>query len=149
MTRHGHKNANHQEYHETDAPGQMTDREKMQQLIFRRRRLMAVGFLAVLIFAFASIQLKMTVDKAYQAKQISQEVAKNSKALTVQTESLKKQVKLLEDEDYVAKLARSKFYYSKEGESVYTVPENNNDETNEGNQSSSSDILKSTSSQSK
>ena len=40
---------------------------------------------------------------------------------------LKSQVADLKDPDYVAKVIRYKFYYSKSGESIYTLPEKEED----------------------
>ncbi|WP_458912106.1 septum formation initiator family protein, partial [Escherichia coli] len=40
---------------------------------------------------------------------------------------LKAQVADLKDPDYVAKVIRYKFYYSKSGESIYTLPDKEED----------------------
>ena len=39
---------------------------------------------------------------------------------------LNEEVKQLNDSDYIQKLIREKYYYSKSGETVYTLPANNN-----------------------
>ena len=46
-------------------------------------------------------------------------------------DQLTQDVSLLKDDDYVAKLARSKYFYSKEGEQVYPVLEANTDDTDQ------------------
>ena len=46
-------------------------------------------------------------------------------------DQLTQDVSLLKDDDYVAKLARSKYFYSKEGEQVYPVLESNTDDTDQ------------------
>ncbi|MDR1473871.1 MAG: septum formation initiator family protein [Lactobacillales bacterium] len=99
------------------------EKEKYRELIFRRRRLGMFAFISVVIFSFIAIQLKINYDKVVKASVIKNEVVKKQKVLKKQKEKLKKEAKLLEDEDYVAKVARSKYYFSKEWEKIYTVPE--------------------------
>ncbi|MEG0552637.1 MAG: septum formation initiator family protein [Carnobacterium sp.] len=40
-------------------------------------------------------------------------------------EQLQTQIKRLEDEDYVAKIARSQYYLSKDNEIIFSLPEDN------------------------
>jgi cell division protein DivIC len=99
------------------------EKEKYLELIFRRRRLGMFAFISVVIFSFIAIQLKINYDKVVKVSVIRNEVVKQQKILKKQKEKLKKEAKLLEDEDYVAKVARSKYYFSKEWEKIYIVPE--------------------------
>ncbi|MDR0691251.1 MAG: septum formation initiator family protein [Streptococcaceae bacterium] len=99
------------------------EKEKYKELVFRRRRLGMFAFISVIIFSFIAIQLKINYDKVVKASVIRDEVIKQQKTLKQQKEKLKKKAKLLEDEDYVAKVARNKYYFSKEWEQIYTVPE--------------------------
>jgi len=94
------------------------------ELVFRRRRLASFTFLSVVLFSFIGLQLKMNYDKDLKATMVRKVVVKKQKELKKQKQKLQKQVRLLEDEDFVAKLARSKYYYSKRGEQVYILPEN-------------------------
>ena len=106
------------------------EKEKYQELVFRRRRLGMFAFISVVIFSFIAIQLKINYDKVVKSSTIRDEVVKKQKILKKQKEKLKKEAKLLEDEDYVAKVARSKYYFSKEWEKIYTVPESWQDKLN-------------------
>ena len=46
-------------------------------------------------------------------------------ALAEENQNLKVQVGLLQDDEYVAKLARSRYYLSKDGELIFSLPEDN------------------------
>ena len=65
------------------------------------------------------------------------------KEVNADVDQLHQDVSLLKDDEYVAKLARSKFFYSKDGEKVYPILESNTDSsTNETDQSTSSTTAK-------
>lgn len=97
--------------------------KKRREIIFRRRRLAAVFSVAILIFVSVGISLfndylRLNNLAKYQSNAVaSQEASQSEKT------ALEKEVKLLEDEDYVAKIARERFLYSKEGELVFPLPE--------------------------
>ncbi|MDR1012987.1 MAG: septum formation initiator family protein [Lactobacillales bacterium] len=99
------------------------EKEKYRELIFRHRRLGMFAFISVIIFAFIAIQLKINYDKVVKVSAVKGNIIKQQKSLKKQKEKLKKEIKLLKDEDYVAKVARSKYYFSKKWEKNYTVPE--------------------------
>lgn len=108
--------------------------EQQKQLIFRRRRLAVVFSITFVVFLIAGIQLlndyrRLNDFKAQQTQAVSESVKADTKM-----KKLEQEVALLNDEDYVAKLARSRYFYSKEGESIYTgLPDftSNTDEKNE------------------
>ena len=56
-------------------------------------------------------------------KQERADAIAESVAVDKKVKDLKKDVALLKDDDYVAKLARSRFLLSKEGEQIYPTPE--------------------------
>lgn len=94
--------------------------EQQKQLIFRRRRLAVVFSITFVVFLIAGIQLlndyrRLNDFKAQQTQAVSESVKADTKM-----KKLEQEVALLNDEDYVAKLARSRYFYSKEGESIYT-----------------------------
>ncbi|KRL62566.1 hypothetical protein FC23_GL001333 [Lactobacillus psittaci DSM 15354] len=87
----------------------------------RRNRYLALFLLIVVIFG---VQLAINLSTTHRIKgQIVATKAalvkqkKVNKKLTNQRDNLK-------DPDYVAKLIRYRFYYSKKGEEIYNVPEN-------------------------
>ena len=97
---------------------------EQKQVIFRRRRLTVLLILAVFIFTSAGIALfkdhqRLQLMRAYQV-----ETQEKKKQTQKEKATLEKEVALLKDEDYVAKLARSRYFYSKSGELIYPLPEN-------------------------
>lgn len=96
------------------------------QVIFRRRRLGAVFIAALAIFVFVGIQLFRDYQRMQNLEEIKQEAISDHKIVDENVKSLKHEVSLLNDEDYVTKLARSRFFYSKDGEKVYPLPEQGN-----------------------
>ncbi|MDR3156897.1 MAG: septum formation initiator family protein [Lactobacillales bacterium] len=98
------------------------EQEKYRELIFLRRRLGMFTFLSLIIFSFIAIQLKINYDKAVKANMVREDILRKCKDLKKEEKRLKKAENLLKDEDYVAKLARSKYYYSKDGEQIYIFP---------------------------
>ena len=97
--------------------------KKQREVIFRRRRLALVFAIATVIFLSVGISLfndylRLQNLEKYQSEAVAtQEASKEKKA------KLEKEVDLLEDEDYVAKIARDRFLYSKDGELVFPLPE--------------------------
>lgn len=110
-----------------------------KQLIFRRRRLAVIFLIAFVIFAFSGFQLMKDYQKLSDFKKQKVETVAESGEMDKKLNRLEQDVALLKDEDYVAKLARSRYYFSKEGEQVYTVPELNGtaSSNNESKKSSS------------
>lgn len=108
-------------------------KEQHQQVVFRRRRLGAIFVAAIVVFVFVGIQLFNDHQRLQELSEIKQEAIAEKKAAEKNVAQLEHDVSLLKDEDYVAKLARSRFFYSKEGESVYPLPE----ETQSSNSTSS------------
>lgn len=96
---------------------------EQRQLVFRRRRLTLLFTIAVILFVSAGValfkdQMHLRELKTYaQATKEKDQVTKKEKA------ALEKEVAQLKDEDYVGKLARSRYFYTKDGELVYVLPE--------------------------
>lgn len=69
-----------------------------------------------------------TVGNVLEIQQLDSEIAvakKEKKAAEDQNTKLNYEVKLLQEDDYIAKLARSKYYLSKDGEIIFSLPEDN------------------------
>ena len=115
--------------------------KQQKQLIFRRRRLAA-------IFAFSGIQLMKDYHRLGAFKQERADAIAESVAVDKKVKDLKKDVALLKDDDYVAKLARSRFLLSKEGEQIYPTPEQMKKTQTSGAEESKSSSEKNSQSQS-
>ncbi len=97
--------------------------KQKRQVIFRRRRLAVIC--TVGIVAFISIGYSLARDYARLAtlNTYKQETLVEQKQVNKQVKKLKADVALLEDDDYVAKLARSRYFYSKDGEINFKIPD--------------------------
>ena len=117
--------------------------QQQRQLIFRRRRLAAIFVGAVVICAIIGVQIFHDMQRMHQLNELRVEANTEMKEVNADVDQLHQDVSLLKDDEYVAKLARSKFFYSKDGEKVYPILESNTDSsTNETDQSTSSTTAK-------
>ncbi|HAX1559552.1 TPA: septum formation initiator family protein [Enterococcus faecium] len=117
--------------------------QQQRQLIFRRRRLAAIFVGALVIFAIIGVQIFHDMQRMHQLNELRVEANTEMKEVNADVDQLHQDVSLPKDDEYVAKLARSKFFYSKDGEKVYPILESNTDSsTNETDQSTSSTTAK-------
>ncbi|AMP60214.1 septum formation initiator [Enterococcus faecium] len=117
--------------------------QQQRQLIFRRRRLAAIFVGALVIFAIIGVQIFHDMQRMHQLNELRVEANTEMKEVNADVDQLHQDVSLLKDDEYIAKLARSKFFYSKDGEKVYPILESNTDSsTNETDQSTSSTTAK-------
>ena len=117
--------------------------QQQRQLIFRRRRLAAIFVGALVIFAIIGVQIFHDMQRMHQLNELRVEANTEMKEVNADVDQLHQDVSLLKDDEYVAKLARSKFFYSKDGEKVYPILESNTESsTNETDQSTSSTTAK-------
>ncbi|EOH91280.1 FtsB family cell division protein [Enterococcus pallens] len=113
--------------------------KQQRQLVFKRRRLTALFLIAAFIFIIMGVQLFGEHQHLSELKAIQAKTEAESVKLDQQVSTLKQDVALLQDDDYVAKLARSRYYYSKEGELVFVLP----DEDKTPQKTSSDEVVKS------
>lgn len=114
---------------EYGAPRRFDDEERMrlrQKQIEKRkhkaRRAKIIGFFSIL---FVILGIQIAIKKA-QTNRIRQEVQASKVTLAKlnkEKEKLNDKYVDLKDPDYVAKLIRYRFYYSKPNETIYNVPE--------------------------
>ena len=98
---------------------------------------------ALVIFAIIGVQIFHDMQRMHQLNELRVEANAEMKEVNADVDQLHQDVSLLKDDEYVAKLARSKFFYSKDGEKVYPILESNTDSsTNETDQSTSSTTAK-------
>jgi cell division protein DivIC len=102
--------------------------EEKRKKALRRRRIAVVrfAFFSVVLIALSSIffytlhsQSKDIEAKLADKKQLEEQLGKLEK----QQKQLKEEIKKLHDDEYIAELARKKYYLSKDGEIIFVVPE--------------------------
>lgn len=96
--------------------------KKRREIIFRRRRLAVFFSLAAVIFVSIGISLYNDSLRLQNLERYKEETIAEQQAIKENKVALEQEVALLQDEDYVAKIARERFLYSKEGELVFPLP---------------------------
>lgn len=93
-----------------------------QQIIRRNRRILAFFVVAsVTIAVLSTMVLKQNERLAAKEQQKANVVAELEDVKEIQ-EMLNLQIAKLEDDDYIAKLARKEYFLSEEGEIIFTIP---------------------------
>lgn len=104
---------------------------KAKQAVLRRRRMTVFFILAVGVIGFL-VNLNMAQNEKLVAKNEQKAVVTEAlNEVTAQQEMLNLQIMKLEDDEYIAKLARKEFFLSEKGEYIFTIPkatEKNNEE---------------------
>ncbi|MGO2082807.1 FtsB family cell division protein [Vagococcus sp.] len=108
-------------------------RKETKSLIFKRRRIMVMAAIIFLVFSFIGFNLFQNSQKLLSLRETKQEVNHEYKKTSAEQKELQDEVNLLHDQEYMEKVARSKYFYSKEGEQVYSIPELNNSTQTSGN----------------
>lgn len=103
-----------------------TDLAKSQyekkQKVLRSRRMLVFFVFAAIVIAF------LTNTASNQKERLAEKEAKEAEALAEleavkeQQDMLNLQITKLEDDEYIAKLARKEYFLSEEGEIIFTIP---------------------------
>ncbi|MBC2312574.1 septum formation initiator family protein [Listeria welshimeri] len=98
-------------------------RNRRRIALFRRLAFMAIIF--VVVGGLLTITYTKQVLSLYEKKEKQVQVDKKMVAMKDEEEALNDQIKKLHNDDYIAKLARSEYYLSKDGEIIFNIPEEN------------------------
>lgn len=95
-------------------------KRKKQRLV---RRLVLFG--VVIAIAFGSMTAYHVNQRATQSDKLEeyQQLEEELVQLKNQESNLEKEIKLLQDEDYVLDIARTNYFFSKEGEKIFKLPD--------------------------
>ncbi len=95
---------------------------KAKQAVLRRRR-MAIFFIFAVVVVAGLIQANKVQNERLAAKvEQKANVSEELEQVLEKQEMLKLQIAKLEDDEYIAKLARKEFFLSEEGEIIFTMP---------------------------
>lgn len=87
-----------------------------------RRRLLIFGLLSIFVIIFTTFTIGKywveIIDKYQEKKQLEKKLIK----LKEKEEELEADASKLQDSDYIARYAREKYNYSKEGEFILRIP---------------------------
>ena len=96
--------------------------KRRKEVIFRRRRTFLYLIVAGVIL-FGLIDLWMyQKDRLFEKQAEKEALAVELQQVKEQQEMLKLQIAKLEDDEYIAKLARKEYFLSDEGEIIFTIP---------------------------
>ncbi|EEO7554009.1 septum formation initiator family protein [Listeria monocytogenes] len=98
-------------------------RSRRRIALFRRLAFMAIIFAVVGGLLTITYTKQVLALKEKKEKQV--QVDKKMVAMKDEQDSLNEQIKKLHNDDYIAKLARSEYYLSKDGEIIFNIPEEN------------------------
>lgn len=111
-------------FYETDSQMKTLKRQK----IGFRRRMIVFGFIAAVILAFF-ITTYINQSKTLAEKQkLKKEAEQELQLAKDRQEMLNLQIEKLNDDEYIAKLARKEYFLSDEGEIIFTIPEEDEEE---------------------
>ncbi|WP_431028599.1 FtsB family cell division protein [Lysinibacillus sp. LZ02] len=98
-----------------------------RQKVLSRRRLAVFTVLATAV-CVALVSMMMNQNTRLAEKEAQKiEVQAQLTAVKEQQDMLKLQIAKLEDDEYIAKLARKEYFLSEEGEIIFTIPKDNDE----------------------
>lgn len=87
-----------------------------------KRRMLFLGLGSLIIITFTLFTIGKYWVEIYQKYRENQELEEKLMSLKDEEEELKVDVEKLQDPDYVARYAREKYLYSKDGEFILRIP---------------------------
>ncbi len=98
-------------------------RSRHQEILRSRKKrgIILVSFFLVVILMLVA-QIFITKSKISNVSEQQVQTKKELKKSKVDNQKLKQNIKQLHDKDYIQKVIREKYYYTKPGETVYSLP---------------------------
>jgi len=102
-------------------------KQKRKQTIYRRRRIaLYLGIAGILLFLLTDL-LFYQKDRLAAKESEKKTLEEQLEEVQEQQEMLELQIAKLEDDEYIAKLARKEYFLSDEGEIIFTIPKDEKD----------------------
>lgn len=89
----------------------------------RRRRMLFLGLISVFVIGITTFTIGKYWIEIYDKYQEKKELEKELISLKNKEKKLKVDANKLQDPDYIARYAREKYLYSKDGEFILKIPE--------------------------
>lgn len=86
------------------------------------KRILVFGFFSVASIIFVLVSVVNVVSQIFDKYQEANELELKMASLEEKEEDLNNEILKLQDEDYLARYAREKYFYSKEGELIIRIP---------------------------
>ena len=87
----------------------------------KKRGIILVSFFLVVILMLVA-QIFITKSKISNVSEQQVQTKRELKKSKIDNQKLKQNIKQLHDKDYIQKVIREKYYYTKPGETVYSLP---------------------------
>lgn len=94
---------------------------KKQKIGFRRR-MVVFGIIATVVITMLAITYVNKSNTLAEKQKIKHEVEQKLQLAKDKHEMLTLQIEKLQDDDYIAKLARKEYFLSEDGEIIFTIP---------------------------
>ena len=95
---------------------------KKKKLAKRRKRILLLGIISIAAITGVTLTLGKYWVEIYSKYQEKKDLEQELLSLKEKEESLKVDVGKLQDPDYIARYAREKYFYSKDGEFILRIP---------------------------
>jgi len=89
------------------------------------KRILVFGFFSLAIIIFVLVSVTSIVNQIVDKYKEADELEKKKIALKEKEEALNNEIVKLQDSEYLARYAREKYFYSKDGELIIRLPSNN------------------------
>ncbi|MBM7601287.1 cell division protein DivIC [Virgibacillus halotolerans] len=96
-------------------------RQKRKRKRLMRRLVLFSVVAMIVIGSMATYHIKQRVLQADKAEQYEQ-LEKDLTSLKKQEDDMNEEIELLKDEDYVLEIARTNYFFSKKGEMIFKLP---------------------------
>ena len=89
------------------------------------KRLLVFGFFSVCVITFVLVSVYKVINQIVDKYKEANELEKRIADLVSEEEDLNNEINKLQDKDYLARYAREKYFYSKNGELIIRIPTEN------------------------
>ena len=100
----------------------MATRKNSKSSRKKRRRLLILGTFSIVTIAFTTYTMGKYWVKIYEKKNEKTELLVQLKKLKKKESSLRADANKMKDKEYIARYAREKYLYSKDGEFILRIP---------------------------
>ena len=105
-------------------------RKSSKKVIMKKnaKRILIFGFFSLSIIMFVFITIYKIINQINDKYKEAQKLEEKMADLNEQESNLNNEIKKLQDSDYLARYAREKYFYSKDGELIIRIPTNDEKE---------------------
>ncbi len=89
------------------------------------KRLLVFGLFSMFVICFVFVSVYRIINQIYEKYTEADALEKRIVTLTDEEEELNNEINRLQDKDYLARYAREKYFYSKNGELIIRIPTEN------------------------